>query len=108
MKTVRELRLRGILSHEEYWGFIAQIVKPPLPRTLERLAESKDLSFNDIPLAEWDSMDTVIRQIAIETKAAYFTMNCDPPVLAWSLSDSVCVAKVYARYLLRRKNDEKE
>ena len=98
MKTVRDLYMKDILSHAEYYGFLAELIKPPVFHLLERVRKSTDPHLNDIPLCNWDRLDSTVRRAAVKSGAAAF--NSDPP--AWSLSDTVCVAKAYARHLAQK------
>ena len=99
MTNLRSLYMDGHLSHADYYGFLAELIRPSIPAlTMLAVRNSTDPDLNDIPLKTWDSFDPMIRRRAFQTGAALFTLNMSRPVAAWSKSDSVCVAKAYARY----------
>lgn len=104
--TVRGLYMNGILSYEDYYSFLVEVIGRErllslLPRGFEK---SQDEHLNDIPLPRWDRMDRVVRVIA--GNAMWFTMGAAEgtaePCRAWSLSDSVCVLKTLAKQEMGR------
>ena len=80
-------------TFKEYYG---QFVNDSITRIVsncigkQRIKDSKDLYFNDIPLKHWDAIAPVIRQLCGKALSA---SNGSGGV---SLSDFVCVAKVAA------------
>ncbi len=78
----RKAYMAGFLTHHEYYSWLAYEVgftQSRLAYMAARIKQSTDEHFNDIPLRQWDAL------------------HFHPPGLAWSLSDSVCVAKSVAR-----------
>lgn len=94
--------MRKILSHAEYYGFLAEIIKPPIPVSIDRIKASQDPHLNDIALASWDRLHGIITARALASKAMVIAHGSN----TWSLSDSVCVAKAYAKRLTQ--NDERK
>jgi hypothetical protein len=85
----RQKNLSGQLSHSELYLWLADSIHisvADLPVSLERVRVSNDPYLNDIALIQWDRRDAIVRH-----KAASFGMR------SWSLSDTVCVLKCYAR-----------
>lgn len=79
------------LSHAEYYRWLADHIDAPrdwIVRTIgpDNIRKSRDPAFNDIPLRHWDALHAVI-----DHNARYVHR------VAWSLSDTVCVAKQIAR-----------
>lgn len=84
-----KLRLDRDISHDEFYLWLAERIgvdENDLPVGLDVLENSKDSSFNDIPLKLWDHRDPFVR-----SKAARAGMK------SWSLSNTVCVLKCVAR-----------
>jgi len=86
--------------HREYY---AQFVTPYVVSCVERfigtlrIKESTDPWLNDIPLKEWDTLDGCVRPIGARINK---TIN---GTSAWSLSDTVCVAKEAAHQIKERQ-----
>jgi hypothetical protein len=84
----RKLYMSKQKSHlDHYWwlGDAIGITDNDVPTTIERLVNSKDDHFNDIPLTQWDQRDYIV-----QGKARRAGMRI------WSLSDTVCVLKARA------------
>src|SRR5258708_16801548 len=85
----RKQYMANEITHAEFYSWLADsinITVQALPVSLERIRASKDEHLNDIPLRLWDSMDYLVRRKAIMSG-----------MRSWSLSDTVCVLKNYAR-----------
>ncbi len=91
----RKRYMNSELNHQEFYSWLANkigITIEDLTVTTDKLLKSKDPSFNDIPLRQWDKMDSFVR------RAAYAA-----GMKSWSLSDTVCTTKAVARqWLLTR------
>jgi len=84
----RKLYMVGKITHQAYYLWLAEFIgagERYLPVPKERILQSTDEHFNDIPLRLWDLQDSLVRPLAYSKK------------LAWSLSDTVCVLKAIAR-----------
>jgi hypothetical protein len=80
------------ISHDEYYLWLAKDLGLGawlVPVSRERLLQSKDPHFNDIPLAIWDRCDPHVR--------ACLRIPAGGGSIGWSLSDTVCVLKALAR-----------
>lgn len=89
----RRENLNNRISHEEFYLWLADsihIIVSNLPVPIETIRQSTDPHLNDIPLHKWDSMDGIVRR-----KAASYGMH------SWSLCDTVCVLKCFARRAAR-------
>lgn len=95
MKSRKEY-MKGEISHDEYYSqFVNDDIIDYVRRTIgeERIKESKDKYFNNIPLRLWDNMQGDI------------VMMCGRKLKdvsnggVVSLSDCVCVAKQAARMI---------
>jgi len=85
----RKQYLNNERSHDEHYLWLADaigITIADLPVNLERINKSTDEHLNDIALRLWDDRHGTVRH-----KATQAGMR------AWSLSDTVCVLKAYAR-----------
>lgn len=85
----RKQYMDGKLSHEDFYCWLAdsiKITKDNLPVTLNRVRESADPHLNDISLYLWDRKDQIVRYKAVQAG-----------MRAWSLSDTVCVLKNFAK-----------
>jgi hypothetical protein len=60
----------------------------------QRILESNDPYFNDIPLAEWNRLDVSVRQLV-----GRMIRECNGPKAGVSPSDCVCAAKSAARII---------
>jgi hypothetical protein len=101
------------VTHQEYYGqFVSDSVKNIVQGSIgvDRITNSKDPHFNDIPLKEWDCLASSIRHSVGRLIADANGTN------GISLSDCVCTAKAAARIIqtealknvpLRQKIQEK-
>lgn len=81
--------MQNKLTHAEFYGWLGReigITVSDLPVTIERIRQSTDEHLNDIPLRQWDSRDPIVRSKAVRAG-----------MRSWSLSDTVCVLKQFAR-----------
>ena len=91
-------------AHREYY---AQYVNAWVIRCVQtwigtkRIIESTDPHFNDIPQADWDSLDSRIRPYG--TRVSKRLHNAD--LGGWSLADTVCVAKEAAQQVRENANE---
>jgi hypothetical protein len=79
----------GTKAHNEFYLWLADaigITVASLPVSLDRIRESTDPHLNDISLASWDRCDPMVRAKAVRAG-----------MRSWSLSDTVCVLKAFAR-----------
>ena len=93
MKT-RTQYMNKEISHNEYYGQFATSGVIDLVRAAigeDKIKNSTDESFNDIPLRQWDNLNNSIRMICGRSIA---DANGTGGI---SLSDTVCVAKAAAR-----------
>ena len=77
------------LTHNEFYLWLADAIgieEYMLPFTVDAIRNSHDEHLNDLPLARWDSYDPLVRGLAVQHG-----------MRSWSLSDTVCVLKAYAR-----------
>ena len=89
----------GNLTHQEYYGqFITPAVRNRVFHTIgiEKIKNSKDKHFNDIPLSKWDNLAQYSEFQSLREK---FTEAGD----FMSLSSVVCVAK-QAAHMLKAEN----
>lgn len=70
---------------------------------LKRIMDSEDISFNDIPLRNWDLLNESIRE-SIDTKLKGAAEGFPVGKYGWSLSDCVCIAKAVAREIKERES----
>jgi hypothetical protein len=80
------------ISHQEFYLDLAKsigITIRDMPVNIDILKQSTDKYFNNIPLILWDRQDYIVRSKAYTTG-----------IKSWSLSDSVCCLKAYARFLV--------
>lgn len=85
----RKLYMDGKLTHQEFYSWLAEeigISIGNLPVTLDRVRESQDSALNDISLHKWDGEHGTVARLAR-----------DAGMRSWSLSDSVCCLKAFAR-----------
>ena len=84
------------VSHEEYYAqfgiHLIKLVENSIGK--QRILESNDPYFNDIPLAEWNRLDVSVRQLV-----GRMIRECNGPKAGVSLSDCVCAAKSAARII---------
>lgn len=98
----RKEYMDGIFTHEKYYSqFVDHNIKNLVTRSigLHRIKSSTDPHFNDIPLHEWDGLESYIRSICGK---AINKANFDGGV---SLSDCVCIAKQAARIVKESSTD---
>jgi hypothetical protein len=94
---------RAKRHHDYMIQFATNATRATVARVIgeQRIKNSRDPHFNDIPLREWDALSNPTI-LAINRKAkiaANEFPNSDPTKLYWSLSDGVCIAKACAREL---------
>ena len=84
------------VSHAEYYAqFGIHLIKLVENRIgKQRILESNDPYFNDIPLAEWNRLDVSVRQLV-----GRMIRECNGPKAGVSPSDCVCAAKSAARII---------
>jgi hypothetical protein len=86
-KEHREQYMQGKITHDEHYIWLADqigVTLGDLPVSLEVIRKSTDPHLNDIPLKQWDFKHSdLLAKI--------------PLGVAWSLSDTVCVLKAFAR-----------
>lgn len=88
-KIERERYMAGKITHTEFYEWLATaigVTQANLPVDITVIRASQDPHLNDIPLHLWDRQDPIVRH-----KAASAGMR------SWSLCDTVCVLKAYAR-----------
>ena len=93
----------GRYTYEEYYSqFVNDEIKRFITRSigLHRIKSSTDPHFNDIPLHEWDSLESYIRSMCGK---AISEANSGGGV---SLSDCVCIAKQAARMIKESSTDK--
>lgn len=91
MKTRKDY-MDNKVSHEDYYGqFVTDGVKSIVANRIgiDRIKKSKDRSFNDIPLKEWDDI-ILSSSIADKVREAGDI---------YSLSTQVCILKAAARLI---------
>jgi hypothetical protein len=87
------------ISHQAFYLNLAKKINiniNDIPVSIDILKESHDSYFNDIPLILWDRQDYIIRSKAYKSG-----------IKAWSLSDTVCCLKAYARFLVSMEVEQK-
>lgn len=85
-------------NHQKYYLNLAKSVGLTLPESLkERVLESKDSYFNDIPLELWDQLARSSKQ---QIAKANKIVNGES---VWSLCDGVCMYKALAREYVRQQ-----
>ena len=97
----RKEYMDGSVTHEEYYSqFVNHNIKDVVIRSirLNRIKNSTDPHFNDIPLHEWDMLESSTRSICGK---AISEANTGGGV---SLSDCVCIAKQAAR-MIKESNE---
>lgn len=85
----RKQYMANEITHAEFYLWLADaigIAVGNLPVSLDRIRASHDEHLNDILLHLWDKCDPIVRRKAVRAG-----------MQAWSLSDTVCVLKSYAR-----------
>lgn len=95
MKT-RKQYLNNEITHEEYFSqFVDNNVKNTVIMFigLERIKQSKDKNFNDIPLAYWDAMHGAIGPYC------YPKLTKAGDVNGCTISNTVCIAKQAAKII---------
>lgn len=99
MKFTRKQYLNKECSHQDYYGqFVTEEIKEVVKRSigLDVINRSKDPTFNDIPLSEWDGFFTFVSFIWPQSKLTEYGEGL-------SLSFAVCVTKAAAR-MMKTKN----
>jgi hypothetical protein len=79
----------GTRAHNEFYLWLADaigVAVGDLPVSLDQIRESTDPHLNDIQLFLWDQKDATIRAKAVRAG-----------MRSWSLSDTVCTLKAFAR-----------
>jgi hypothetical protein len=85
----RKQYLANEITFAEFYLWLADsigIIRANLPVGIDRIAASTDEHLNDIPLMLWDRQDPIVRRLAVQRG-----------MRSWSLSDTVCVLKAFAR-----------
>ena len=98
----REQYGKGECTHEEYFGqFVTEPIKTYVCRVIgeQRIMDSFDPHFNDIPLREWDRLSPQIATMIDRDKLREAEGWRDPKTFPWSLSTAVCIAKQAARII---------
>lgn len=86
--------------HHAYFLWLAQTLRIG-PRDLPPgHLNSTDEHFNDVPLNLWDRRGSLVRS----RLTAYFYTTPESGPIVWSLSESVCTLKAYAKHLRRERN----
>lgn len=88
----RKKYINNEISHQEFYldlGKSIGITIEDMPVAIDILKQSTDKYFNNIPLILWDRQDYIVRQKAYRSG-----------IKNWSLSDTVCCLKAYARFLI--------
>jgi len=86
--------LNKTCTHDEYFGqFVCDRISDYVQRVIgiDRIRESSNPHFNDIPLKEWDEMHHAMLLFTTEWRKQGLIGN--------SLADSVCLAKACAKKL---------
>ena len=83
--------MSGQLGHNEFYCWVADTIKvnpAMLPASVDVIREklASDAHLNNIPLALWDRRDAIIRSLAVRAG-----------MRSWSLCDTVCTLKAFAR-----------
>lgn len=95
----RKMYMGKECTHDEFYGqFVNERVISRLARLKERIAQSQDPHFNDIPLRLWDSLIGIKDCIDRDKWRKALEWN-NPKTYPWSLSDQVCVAKAAAKMI---------
>ena len=100
----RKEYMDGTFTHEEYYShFVNDEVKRFVTRSigLHKIKSSTDPHFNDIPLYEWDRLNSYLCSICDK---AISKANSSVGV---SLSDCVCINKQAAR-MIKESNTDKD
>jgi len=85
----RKQYMENEISHKEFYLWLADsigITVSDLPVPIEKIRASHDEHLNDITLRLWDAKDPIVRGKAVRAG-----------MRSWSLSDTVCVLKNFAR-----------
>ena len=82
---------------------VIQLVKNRIG--LQRIINSTDPYFNDIPLIEWDRLNGLVKTYS-DTRKKSEAEGCEKGKYLWSLSDGVCIAKAAARMIKSSHKDE--
>lgn len=94
----------GKASHYEYYG---QFMSPQLVQLVvnqigaEAIKTSRNIHFNDIPLAQWDKCHGGVRQLVL--RAVNLAEGRDKPPFSLTLSDTVCCSKAAALLWLQQQ-----
>lgn len=94
----RKEYLNGEIHHREYYAqFVNANLRDYVRKSIGRklIVESKDESFNDIPLDAWDSIAHTMRYL-MNTEEFKYASDSKPGFINWSLSDGICIAKTAA------------
>ena len=87
----REDYTSGACTHADYYAqFVTKQTRDAVRRAigLDRIINSTNPHFNDIPLAEWDRLTTSLPAVSLRTAGDYPT-----------LAGLVCIAKEAARQI---------
>jgi len=85
----RKQYMANEISHDEFYLWLADSIHVSvndLPFSLDQVRNSKDAHLNDLPLPRWDRQDSIVRHKAVRAG-----------MRAWSLCDTVCVLKTFAK-----------
>ena len=88
-RAQRERYMNHEISHNEYYLWLADFIGVTadlIPFQIEQIKASQDSSLNDLPLSKWDMQDLAVRRLAGKKGLS-----------GWSLSDTVCTLKTFAR-----------
>ena len=98
MTITRKQYMAGEATHDEFYK---QFANPSLISYVanrigrDRIKNSTDASFNDIPLIQWDSLSSVSALIDRD-KWREATGHDNARTYPWAMSDQVCIAKAAA------------
>ena len=98
--------IKGECTHQEYYSQFVNnhIIKLVVRKVgVQRILDSEDLHFNDIPLSEWDALNDAVR-LCVNPVLWKSCNNVtyreeDRNKFLWSLSDGVCIAKAAAKII---------
>ena len=89
-------------THDEYHSqFCTPAVIAHVRRAIgeEKIKESRDVHFNDIPLRKWDALEPIMRLLSKRAMLQAAPVDSKPNQYFWSQSDGVCIAKQAARII---------
>lgn len=87
-------------THQEYYSqFVNSIVKDTVRNliSVEKIKNSNDKHFHDIPLAQWDRISNWLQEYI-----ARINLNLNG-IATYSIAEGVCVAKEAARQIKEEK-----